>query len=518
MPQALRLASEQFADHVAIQDGEHRITYRELRAQTEQAAVAFRRLGLRKGGRAAIWAPNIHQWVVAAFGVQLAGGALVPLNTRLKGTEAGYILRRAKASFLFTVEGFLGNDYLTMLQDQDLPELQHRILLEGARPGAMTWSEFLHASPKAGTAEASPADVAAFYDAVTPDDVADILFTSGTTGAPKGAVSAHSQNLRCYEAWSRRVGLSKEDRYLIINPFFHSFGYKAGLIAALIRGATVYPQKMFDAEAVLERIQHDRITFIPGPPTLYYSLLASPKLEQTDMSSLRVAVTGAAVVPVQLIERMEKELRFRNVMTAYGLTETCGTVTCCQPGDSAERISTTAGKALDGVEVKCVDAAGAAVPAGEAGEVLVRGYNVMKGYLDDPAATAEAIDKEGWLHTGDVGVLDAEGYLRITDRIKDMFIVGGFNCYPAEIESLLLGHPEIAAVAVVGVTDERMGEVGQAWVVRKPGKSLLAEDIIAWSRQHMANYKVPRYVEFVEALPMNASGKVQKFLLRKKTA
>ena len=345
-------------------------------------------------------------------------------------------------------------------------------------------------------------------------DLADIMFTSGTTGRPKGVMSAHEQNVRAFTAWSEFVGLRRGDRYLIVNPFFHAFGYKAGWLACLITGARISPLAVFDAGAALSRIERERITVLPGPPTLFQTLLAHEALGRHDISSLRLAVTGAATVPPSLIEKMLGVLGFETVVTGYGLTESMGIVTMCRPGDSVERIALTCGVPIPGVEVRCVDEQGRTVARGEPGEVLVRGYNVMRGYLDDPVATAETIDPDGWLHTGDVGVLDVDGYLRITDRRKDMYIVGGFNCYPAEIEKIIAAHPGVAQVAVIGIPDPRLGEVGQAFVIRRAGTKLDEAALLAWCRDNMANYKVPRRIEFVDALPTNAAGKVQKFALR----
>jgi acyl-CoA synthetase (AMP-forming)/AMP-acid ligase II len=304
------------------------------------------------------------------------------------------------------------------------------------------------------------------------------------------------------------------DRYLVINPFFHSFGFKAGILVCLLRGATIVPQAVFDVPTTLNLVAREKITVLPGPPAIYQSLLVSPDRGGYDLSSLRLAVTGAAVVPVELVRKMRSDLGFQAVVTAYGLTESCGMVSICAVDDDPETIATTSGKAVPGTEIKIVDKGGAALPAGEAGEVLVRGYQVMKGYLDDPVATAEAVDADGWLHTGDVGVLDEAGYLRITDRIKDMFIVGGFNAYPAEIEQALAGHEAVAEVAVIGIPHERLGEVGKAFVVPRPGATLVPDELIRWSRGVLANYKVPYEVAVVESLPRNASGKVVKPQLR----
>jgi acyl-CoA synthetase (AMP-forming)/AMP-acid ligase II len=284
-----------------------------------------------------------------------------------------------------------------------------------------------------------------------------------------------------------------------------------------MRGATIFPVAVFDPPAVLETVERERITVLPGPPTLYQSLLDCPDRTSRDISTLRVAVTGAADIPVELIRRVREDLPFERILSGYGLTE-AGTVTGSRPGDDFEHIATTVGVPWAGFEVRTVDDSGTATPTGEPGEVVVRGETVMHGYLDDPEATAAAIDADGWLHTGDLGTLDADGYLRIVGRIKDMFIVGGFNAYPAEIENLMLRHPRIAQVAVIGVPDQRLGEVGMAFVVLDGDDPLEATEIVEWARSEMANFKVPRIVEFVDALPLNATGKVVKDELRARVA
>jgi len=525
IPKLVRVAAEQFDGKSALVDGRVSYTFAELDAASLEAARAFIAAGLQHGDRVAVWAPNIHEWVVAALGLQAAGGVLVPLNTRLKGGEAGYILEKSGARILCVIEEFLGTRYVDLLDDalgrgEDrpfarLPKLERVVSFRspaaaaGRRTGIVSWPEFLAAG------EAVSADVArARADAVGSEDLSDILFTSGTTGKPKGVMTAHGQNLRAFATWSEVVGLREGDRYLVVNPFFHSFGYKAGWLASIMCGATVYPQLVFDVPQVLERVKRDRITVLPGPPTLYQTILAHPDRHSYNLSSLRLAVTGAAVIPVELVRRMRDELSFETVITGYGLTETCGIVSMCRFDDDPETIATTSGRAIPGVDVRCADERGHEVPRGTPGEVLVRGYNVMRGYFDDPAATAETIDADGWLHTGDIAVMDSRGYLRITDRIKDMFINGGFNCYPAEIETILREHPEVAQVAVIGVPDERLGEVGMAFVVPAPGTDPKPDAIIAWCKSNMANYKVPRYIELLDALPMNAMGKVTKFVLR----
>jgi acyl-CoA synthetase (AMP-forming)/AMP-acid ligase II len=325
---------------------------------------------------------------------------------------------------------------------------------------------------------------------------------------------SHAQTLRAFGDWADIVGLTDSDRYLVINPFFHAFGYKAGIIASLIAGATLVPVAVFDLDVVLDLIESESISVLPGPPTIYQGLLNHPGLDPKRTTSLRLAVTGAAVVPVELVEAMRDTLGFGTVVTAYGMTEASGIATSCRREDPAALIASTSGRAYPGVEVRVVDDSGAELPAGAPGVVIVRGYNVMSGYFEHPEKTAEVIDSEGWFHTGDVGVMDDDGYLRITDRIKDMFIVGGFNAYPAEIERLLLLHPDVAQVAVIGVPDDRLGEVGFAYVLATSGTTADPKQIIAWAKENMANFKAPKYVEVVDELPLNASGKVLKFELR----
>lgn len=510
LPQLIAQSAQAFAERPAITDGDVHLTYQQLDAERIAAGRAFIAAGLEPGERIAIWAPNIYQWIIAAIGAQTVGGVLVPLNTRMKGAEAAYVLNASGARMLFTVDEFLGVSYPDLLRGQALPDLQRTVLLEGdAGEGSESWEAFLAAGESVSVDE-----VERRAAAITPDDTLDILFTSGTTGNPKGVVTCHGQNIRTFENWSATVDLRADDNYLVINPFFHSFGYKAGWLAAIIRGAHILPVKSFDLDAVMAQIARDRVSMIPGPPTIYQSLLAHPRRADYDLSSLRLAVTGAAPVPVKLVEQMREELGFEVVVTAYGLTESCGVVSISRADDSAERISHSSGRAMDGVEMKCVDGDGNAVAPGAEGEIWFRGFNVMRGYLDDPQETARTITTEGWLRTGDVGVMDTDGYVRITDRIKDMFIVGGFNTYPAEIENILCSMPGVARAAVIGVPDERMGEVAFAFVVKSPDVQLESQSVVDWARENMANYKVPRTVRFLDELPINAGGKVLKNQLR----
>jgi acyl-CoA synthetase (AMP-forming)/AMP-acid ligase II len=498
-------------DALAVVDGEQRIERRELQARVDGVARALIASGVAPGDRVAIWAPNSLEWIVTALAITSAGGVLVPVNTRFRGAEAAFILQRSGARALFTVRGFLDTDYPALLASAGtpLPALAHTILLAGEPDDdAIGLDVFVG---RGASVRASELD--ARVAAVGPDDPSDVVFTSGTTGSPKGVVMTHGQTLRAYLDWCDWADLRPGDRYLIANPFFHIFGYKAGCLACLMRGATIYPMAVFDAGEVLDIVEREHITVLPGPPTMYHSLLEHPDRGQHDIGSLRVGVTGAADIPVELIRRVREELPFERILTGYGLTE-AGTVTGCQPDDDFEHIATTVGVAWPDFEVRVVDETGADVPANEPGEVVVRGETVTRGYLDDDEATKAAIDGDGWLHTGDLGTFDDDGYLRIVGRIKDMFIVGGFNAYPAEIENLMLRHPRIAQVAVIGVPDERLGEVAKAFVVLQPGPPVAADEIVAWAKAEMANFKAPRSVVFLDELPVNATGKVVKDELR----
>jgi HIP---CoA ligase len=509
-PRLVRSAAERFGDAAALVDGDVQLTFRELAAAVVDAGRAFIALGVEPGDRVAIWSPNVWEWVVAVLGLQSAGGVVVPINTRYKGAEAAYLLDRSRARMLLTVNGFLGNDYIGMLGGHDLPHLGHTVVLRGEVPsGVLSWADFV-----ATGGSVDPREVDARVAALTPEDVSDILFTSGTTGNPKGAVCTHGQVVRAFADWAAVVGLRPGDRYLVINPFFHAFGYKAGIVASLTAGATLYPQSVFDIPTAMANVAEHQITMLPGPPAVYQTFLNHPDVDVTKLRSLRLAVTGAAAVPVELVERMKDELGFETVVTGYGLTESSGIATMCRHDDSAETISTTSGRAIPGVEVIVVDDDGNEVPRGTPGEIAVRGYNVMREYFEDPEQTAETVDADGWLHTGDIGTMDERGYLVITDRKKDMFITGGFNAYPAEIERLLLLNPAIAQVAVIGVPDERMGEVGMAFVVPAAGGTPDPGELVTWARDNMANFKVPRQIRVVDALPMNASNKVLKTELR----
>jgi len=532
IPAALAAAAVRFGDAPALAEpGGPRLSYHQLHQQAGTVARALIGHGVAPGDRVAVWSPNTHHWVLGAFGALSAGATLVPVSTRFTGPEALDVITRSGASVLLVAGRFLGTDRFAALRaaadadsgtERSVPggppapgrlRLVVRVPVEpeppaGPADGSIGWDALL-----AG-AVAVPAGVAAGRAAaVRPDDVSDILFTSGTTGRSKGAMSAHHQSLAVARAWAERGLLTSGDRYLVVNPFFHSFGFKAGILACLVSGAALVPQLTYDPARAMALVAAERITVLPGPPTIYQTILDHPGRAGHDLSSLRLAVTGAATVPVALVERMRRELSFGAVLTAYGLTEAVVATMCC-PDDDPQTVATTSGRAAAGFEVAIAGPGGTPAAPGDTGEILLRGPNLMLGYLDDPAATRAAIDAGGWLHTGDVGRLDPRGNLTITDRLTDMYICGGFNVYPAEVEQVLARLDGVAESAVVGVPDGRLGEVGRAYLITRPGCVLDEPRVLAFCRDRLAGYKVPRQVVFRDDLPRTPAGKPLKRVLR----
>lgn len=508
-PAALRRAAQQWPDATALIDDQWpesphphmTLSWSEFLDEVRTFAGALVASGIQAGDRVAVWAPNSWHWPVAALGVHYAGATLVPLNTRYTAGEAAEIIERAAAKAVVVSTAFLGGNHLDdLLRDHAaiLPDIVVGILLETTNDiagPAESWCDFHSRATDEARAEADRR-----ADSVGPEDISDILFTSGTTGKSKGVLAEHQQTMNGSFAWGANGQLRPDDRYLMVNPYFHTFGYKAGILPCTLFGVTMIPLAVYSPTEAMKLAEAQRATVFPGAPTIFQTILDNPDRTNHDLSSLRLVVTGAAIVPVVLIERLQSDLGVETVITAYGLTEASGFVSTCTPDDDDQTVANTCGRAFDGMEIRL----------SEQGEVLARGKMVMRGYLDNPEATAETIDADGWLHTGDIGTLDERGNLTITDRLKDMYICGGFNVYPAEIEQILARLDGVTESAVIGVPDERLGEVGRAYIAVREGSSLDEAAVVAYCREHLANFKVPRAVVLIEDFPRNAAGKILK--------
>ncbi|SDL88810.1 AMP-binding protein [Nonomuraea jiangxiensis] len=498
LPRMLRHQAERYPDAVVVADRGTTVTMSELRAAAAEIARGLLALGVGPGDRVAMWGLNSAYWVLHAFGIWDAGAVIVPLSSRYKGIEAAELITRTGVEVLITGAG----PAETPLADRlpRLPGLRHVVRPDSGLRGSGTRIPLSEVEDRAL--------------AVRPPNLCEIMSTSGTTGTPKGVMLDHAQILRGYWDWSEIVTLDEHDRYPVIAPFSHGFGLNAGLIACVLRRATMVPTPLFTPDALMSLIASERITILAGPPTLFHRILDELDRASWDVSSLRVAICGAAAVPAALITRLVERVGLERVINAYGLME--GTVvSMTRAGDPVAVIANTTGRPVPGIEVMIVGDDGRPVPPGARGEILQRGYGVMRGYWDDPERTAEVIDAAGWLHTGDVGVLDGSGNLAIVDRKKDLYTVNGFNVSPAEVESLLLMEGSPAQVAVIGVPDPVTGEAGVAFVVPRPGVALDPEALLAWARAEISNYKVPKRVVVVDALPTNVNGKVDKLALRR---
>jgi acyl-CoA synthetase (AMP-forming)/AMP-acid ligase II len=516
IPRMVLHSAERYAGAPAIIDGDTTMSFADVSAEMLTVGRALMARGVEPGDRVVLWAPNSARWITSALGILATGARLVPMNTRFKGPEAAFILKKTGARVLLCANGFLGADFVEMVREADpsLAQLIDVVVVDGPAPeGTTSWGDFI-----AGADTVDDRAVRERIEAIGPDDVSDIVFTSGTTGHPKGVLLRHGTSMRAFEAFNEGFALGRSDRLLIVLPFFHTFGYKAGWMLALMVGATSVPLAVLDPEAALRTIEQQRITHLGGSPTIFAALLDHPVRKEVDLASMRVSVVSAAYVPVELVYRMKEDLGLDYAMTGYGLTETHGIVGLTYPDDPPETVANWSCRPLEDTEVRLVDDDGNDVAMGDRGEVLFRGYSVSNGYFDEPEATAAVFSADGWLRTGDIAFQREDGYLKVCDRKKDMYIMGGFNVAPAEVEGMLTDWGKIVAAAVVGVPDDRFGEVGAAFVVPASGITLTPEEVIAYARSAMANFKVPRRVEIVEALPMNATGKVLKDELRARLA
>jgi fatty-acyl-CoA synthase len=515
--QALDRAVERWPDRevlVSVHQG-IRWTYAEFGRRVDVLASALLGLGLEPGDRIAIWSPNCAEWALTQFATAKAGLVLVNVNPAFRTEEAAYTLNKTGAKALITASRFKSSDYIGMLRilapelaeapfgglrAERLPHLRTVILIEGEGLPACLAFEDLYGI------EGPPLPAA-----LSNRGPINIQFTSGTTGLPKGATLSHRNILNNGRFVALSMGLRELDRLCIPVPLYHCFGMVMGNIACISAGATIiYASAAFDPLAVLETVQNERCTGLHGVPTMFISILEHPDFERFDLSSLRCGIMAGTSCPVAVMRRVIDRMHMSEVTIAYGMTETSPVSFQSNVDDPLEQRVASAGRIQPHLEVKLIDTAGQVVPRGTTGEVCTRGYSVMLGYWDDEAGTAAAVDADGWMHTGDLAVLDDEGYCRIVGRLKDMIIRGGENIYPREIEEFLSFHPKIEEVHIIGVPDTRFGEEVCAWVHLRNGEVAEAQDIVAYCRDRIAHYKIPRYVRFVDSFPLTVTGKVRK--------
>ncbi len=518
----------QFPEREAIVSGQQRVNYATLIDKVNSLASALLQMGVKKGDKVAIWMSNIPEWVYVHFACMKIGAPVIPINTRYKVHELEYILRKSDSTTLFMMDHFLKIDYMPMIYEV-CPELNEcrpgaleagkvpllrNVIVIGDRsyPGMLAYESVL----QSGKDNSSASALESAQKAVQPEDTYLIPFTSGTTGFPKGVVTTHYQYVKIIEGFSQRFQMTEEDRILVVSPFFHNMGNMTGMTLGACHGACILPMESFDPGEALRLIDEEKASNFSGSPTMYIMMLDHPDFPQRDTTSIRGCIIGGADVSPDLVRTIQDKMGIKDVISAYGMTENTGISTCSRPGDPIDVIANTAGRLMFGdCELMMADPeTGQEVPRGTQGEIRTRGWYVMKEYYKQPEETAAAFDSNGWFCTGDLGTMDENGYVRITGRLKDMFITGGVNAYPAEIESFLMTNPKIGMVAVAGVPDRRMGEVAMAFVKLKEGETATDEEIIAFAREKMANYKAPKYVKFVDDFPMTATGKIQKFILK----
>jgi fatty-acyl-CoA synthase len=484
-----------------------RLTYAELDAAVDELARALLALGVEQGDRVAIWAPNCAEWTLTQFATARIGAVLVNINPAYRTTELRYALGQSGCRMLIAARAFRTSDYVAMVEEVR-PELG--ALTDVVWIGGAEWDALL-----ARGAAVNGGALAAREAALTPGDPINIQYTSGTTGAPKGATLSHRNILNNGYLVGAACGYGPEDRVCIPVPFYHCFGMVMGNLGTVAHGACmVIPGPAFEPGATLAAIAEERCTSLYGVPTMFIAELGDPSFADFDLASLRTGIMAGSPCPVEVMKRVIDDMHMGEVTIAYGMTETSPVSTQTAAGDPIEKRVGTVGRVHPHVEVQIVDERGDVVERGESGELCTRGYSVMSGYWDDPRRTAEAIDADGWMHTGDLATMDADGYVNIVGRIKDMVIRGGENVYPREVEEFLYGHPDIDDVQVVGVPDARYGEELMAWVRLREGATTAEEDVRAFCRGRIAHFKVPRYVRFTDAFPMTVTGKIQKFKLR----
>ncbi len=503
-----------------------RKTYKEFDEETDRLAKAFIGIGIEKGEHVAIWSDNKREWLLSQFATGKMGGVLVTVNTSYQSSELEYLLKQSDSTTLILGEEFKGNNYIDILNtvcpelkdaekgavhSERLPNFKRVIVMsENNYPGIFTWSEF-----EAFAKQVSDEQLEDRFRSMDADDVINIQYTSGTTGFPKGVMLTHRNVVNNGKLVGDTMNLTERDRLCIPVPFFHCFGCVLGTMAAVTHSTTMVIAEQFDPKRVLQMVQDEKCTGLHGVPTMFIAELNHPDFESFDTSTLRTGIMAGSPCPIEVMKKVISDMGASEITIAYGQTESSPVITQTRADDAIEKRVSTVGKPHAEVEVKIIDpATGETVPVGVPGELCTRGYHIMKGYYQNEEATRNAIDSEGWLHTGDIAMEDEDGYIAITGRIKDMVIRGGENIYPREIEEFLYSHYAIQDVQVVGVPDPKYGEELMAWIILKDGESLDAEELRDYCTGKISRHKIPRYFEFTKEYPMTASGKIQKFKLR----
>jgi len=517
-----------YPDKEAYVYPEHGIrkTYREFDEETDELAKAFIGMGIKRGDHVAIWSDNKRQWLQSQFATGKMGAVLVTVNTNYQASELSYLLRQSDATTLILDEGFKGTSYIDMIRQvcpelvhhhsgiiksEKLPHLKRVILMtDRTETGMYNWSEFV-----AHAEGVSDEVLEEHYQSLDPNDTINIQYTSGTTGFPKGVMLTHNNIVNNGKIIGDNMKLTEEDRVCIPVPFFHCFGCVLGTLAAVTHGSTMILVEQFDARLILQVVQDERCTALHGVPTMFIAELNHPEFDSFDTSSLRTGIMAGSTCPIEVMRRVIDDLGMSEITICYGQTEASPVITQTKTDDPIEKRVSTVGKPHPFVEVKIIDpATGELMPEGEPGELCTRGYLVMKGYYNDEESTRQVISADGWLRTGDIAIMDKEGYIDITGRIKDMIIRGGENVYPKEVEEFLYTHPDILDVQVVGIPDSKYGEELVAWIILKEGKIIDEHAVRDFCKGNISHHKIPKYIKFTDEYPMTASGKIMKFRLR----
>lgn len=516
-------------DAVVYADRELRYSYQQFNEECRNLAKGLMKLGIDRGEHIAIWATNKPEWLVTQFGTGKMGAVLTTVNTNYQASELEYLLNQSDSTTLILMDSYRDTSYIDILykiipelttsspgqlQSKKLPFLKNIILLGDRRyPGMFLWSDIMEMGKDVNDNELNQR-----MDSLEPDDVINMQYTSGTTGFPKGVMLTHINLVNNGLNIAKCMKLTHEDRLCIPVPFFHCFGCVLGTMACVTIGATMVPLEEFNPVSVLKTVQDERCTALHGVPTMFIAELNHPDYEKYDLSSLRTGIMAGSVCPIEVMKAVVEKIGASEITIVYGQTESSPGITQTRTDDPIELRVSSVGRALPNVEVKiCDPITGEEVPRGVQGELCTRGYHVMKGYYKNELATYQAIDADGWLHTGDLAVMDDAGYCSITGRLKDMIIRGGENIYPREIEEYLYTHPKVLDVQVVGVPDAKYGEEVMAWVVLKEGETATAEEIKEYFKSKISRFKIPRFIEFCLEFPMTASGKIQKFKLREQS-